>query len=615
MFFSLLTSALLLSGAAVPPEAIRPHLANLPAKHRILTDMQWAPEQVRHHAIGKSLVQIILHNAETILQQPPAERELTGRRLLGISRLVLYRVNTLCMAYHLTGKKDYADRSIREMLAAAKFSDWNPSHFLDVGEMALAIACGVDFLGDAISSSDRKILLDALTAKALLPAWPAKTPWWVFGPNNWTQVCHAGLVAAALVTAERDPELAAKTIARAITAQERVMQISYSPNGVYPEGPSYWYYGTEFEVMLIAMLEHAFGTDFGLHKIPGWNKTGDFMRAAFGPSGRAYNFSDGSDVMGDSVAQFYLAKHFNRPDYLAPEHLEKIHQKAANTAIRRPMDNRLLPLALLWLPDLTENAKAQPLFYWSGPQASMPLALLRTNWSNNALFLGIKGGRPSSPHGHMDAGSFIFEAEGVRWVLDPGAENYHKIESLNMKLWNMGQKSDRWKIFRIGPDAHSILRINHRPQNVNGNGILSIQERPGSPLPVIQLDLSQIYSGQAKNVQRTADLQPDQLQITDCVAGVKPGIPVQFQFLTQAKVKSVTPETILLTQQKKSLKVTAPAGAVWQITPEKNLLQSFDTPFKKPVSLVSFALPADKNGSIRWTVTFQPVKTQKKSRK
>ena len=615
MFVSLLTTALFLTGAEITPEAIRSRLTNLPAKHRILTDMQWSPEVVRNHAVGKSLERLILHNAETILQQPPAERELTGRRLLTISRLVLYRVNTLCMAYHLTGKKDYADRAIREMLAAAKFSDWNPTHFLDVGEMALAIACGVDFLGDAIPASDREILLEALTDKALRPSWPAKTPWWVFGKNNWTQVCHAGLLAAALVTAERNPELAAKTIARAISAQELVMKTSYSPNGVYPEGPSYWYYGTEFEVLLIAMLEHAFGTDFGLHQIPGWDKTGDFMRSVFGPSGRAYNFSDGSDVMGDSMAQFYLAKHFSRPDYLAPEHLEKIHQKAANTTIRRAMDNRLLPLALLWLPEIPVKTAEQPLFYWSAPQASMPLALLRTTWDKDALFLGIKGGSPSSPHGHMDSGSFIFEAEGVRWVLDPGAENYHKIESLKMNVWNMGQKSDRWKIFRLGPDAHSILRINHKPQQVRGTGVLTIQEQPGNPLPMIHLDLSQVYSEQAQNVQRTADLQQDRLRITDRITGAKPGVPVQFQFLTQAKGKVITPETLVLTQQKKRLQVTAPAGAVWKITPAESLLQSFDTPFKKPLSLVSFTLPADKDGFINWTVDFQPRKKKVKRRK
>lgn len=615
MFICSLTTALLLAGAEISPAAIKPLLSNLPAKHRILTDMQWSPELVKNHAVGKSLAQIILKNADAILHHAPAKREMTGRRLLGISRLVLYRVNTLCMAYHLSGKKEYADRAIREMLAAAKFSDWNPSHFLDVGEMALAIACGIDFLGDAISTADREALLEALTVKALRPSWGAKPQWWVFGKNNWTQVCHAGLLAAALVTAEKNPDLAAKTIARAISAQELVIKTSYSPNGVYPEGPSYWYYGTEFEVLLLAMLEHAFGTDFGLQKIPGWDKTGDFMRSAFGPTGRAYNFSDGGDGMAESVAQFYLAKHFNRPDYLAPEHLEKIHQKAASSSSKRMIDNRLLPLALLWLPDLPEKMPDQPLFYWSGAQATVPLALLRTKWTNDALFLGIKGGSPSSPHGHMDSGSFIFEAEGVRWVLDPGAENYHKIESLKMNLWNMGPRSDRWKIFRLGADAHAILRINNKPQNVRGSGIVTIQERPDNPLPAIHLDLSQLYPGLAQNVQRTADLQQDRLRITDCVSGAKPGVKVQFQFLTQAKVKIITQETIVLTQQKKRLQVTAPAGAVWQVLPVETLLKSFDTPFKKAVSRVSFSLPADEEGCVSWTVDFQPRKKQVKRRK
>ena len=87
----------------------------------------------------------------------------------------------------------------------------------------------------------------------------------------------------------------------------------------------------------------------------------------------------------------------------------------------------------------------------------------------------------------------------------------------------MGPRSDRWKIFRLGADAHAILRINNKPQNVRGSGIVTIQERPDNPLPAIHLDLSQLYPGLAQNVQRTADLQQDRLRITDCVSGAKPG--------------------------------------------------------------------------------------------
>jgi hypothetical protein len=37
------------------------------------------------------------------------------------------------------------------MLAAAAFSDWNPSHFLDVAEMTAALAIGYDWLYEEVS--------------------------------------------------------------------------------------------------------------------------------------------------------------------------------------------------------------------------------------------------------------------------------------------------------------------------------------------------------------------------------------------------------------------------------------------------------------------------------
>jgi hypothetical protein len=40
----------------------------------------------------------------------------------------------------MTNDERYAQRAEREMLAVSHFSDWNPSHFLDVGEMVMALS-------------------------------------------------------------------------------------------------------------------------------------------------------------------------------------------------------------------------------------------------------------------------------------------------------------------------------------------------------------------------------------------------------------------------------------------------------------------------------------------
>jgi len=68
----------------------------------------------------------------------------------------------------------------------------------------------------------------------------------------------------------------------------------------------------------------------------------------------------------------------------------------------------------------------------------------------------------------MDAGSFILEANGVRWALDLGGEDYNKMRAAKLDLWNYSQNSNRWTTFRPGPESHNILRFNNARQDVSG---------------------------------------------------------------------------------------------------------------------------------------------------
>ena len=71
-------------------------------------------------------------------------------------------VTTGAMAFRLTGDRRFAQHAIEVMLTAASFPDWNPSHFLDVAEMATALALGYDWLFDELSSADRATIKKAL---------------------------------------------------------------------------------------------------------------------------------------------------------------------------------------------------------------------------------------------------------------------------------------------------------------------------------------------------------------------------------------------------------------------------------------------------------------------
>ncbi len=101
---------------------------------------------------------------------------------------------------------------------------------------------------------------------------------------------------------------------------------AYAPDGVYPEGSTYWGYGTMFTVFTDAMFESAFGTDFGLAKVPGFMESADFRVLSIGPSGKYYNFSDCGDHRdenGDVTLAWFAARtgnktYFEKDRFLAP---------------------------------------------------------------------------------------------------------------------------------------------------------------------------------------------------------------------------------------------------------------------------------------------------------
>ena len=70
-------------------------------------------------------------NAAEILTKPLLERNVVGRRLLGTSREMLYRMNVLGTVYVVEQDPAILARIDEELRAVLGFEDWNPSHFLD----------------------------------------------------------------------------------------------------------------------------------------------------------------------------------------------------------------------------------------------------------------------------------------------------------------------------------------------------------------------------------------------------------------------------------------------------------------------------------------------------
>lgn len=360
----------------------------------------------------------ILEECDKMIPVPPVERIKIGRRLLGKSREALRRLFFLSYAYRMTQDKKYLDRAEKEMLAISAFSDWNPSHFLDVAEMTMALSIGYDWLYKKLPAGSRAVIKTAIIEKGLNPSLDPKNNGWLKVEHNWNQVCNAGMTYGALAVYEGDPASSRGIINRAIKSIVRPME-EYAPDGAYPEGYGYWGYGTSFNVLFLQALNKCFGTDFGLSKRQGFLKTASFLENMTGPTGKPFNFSDAGERGGSlQPALFWFASSLHDPALLwvARDRLLKDDFAAF-------MNERLLPGVMLWNDGIKINAITAPKdLIWVG-RGRTPVALMRTSWTDtSAIFVGMKGGSASVNHAHMDIGSFVMDAQGVRWAMDFGAQ-------------------------------------------------------------------------------------------------------------------------------------------------------------------------------------------------
>ena len=501
----------------------------------------------------------VRREADRQLATKPVERVLIGRRLLDKSRTCLSRVLHLGLAWRLTGERKYLDRARAELVAVAQFPDWNPKHFLDVAEMTAAVGVGYDWLFDELDDPTRRLLRAAIVEKGLAPS--VKTDSWTRSTNNWNQVCNGGIAIGALAVAESEPALASQLIARAINTVPAAMR-EFAPDGAYPEGPSYWGYGTTFNVLLIAALQSVLGSDFGLSGQPGFLATADYYLHVHGPSGLYFNYSDCSrGGHGVSPAMFWFAARRGEPQLLWHE-LPKLADAARPGAKAR--SDRLDPMLLLWMPRGLARPPRPAELSWTG-HGTTPVAFHRSDWTRAASFVAIKGGTPSANHAHMDVGAFVMDADGVRWADDLGMQDYNSLESKGVDLWGKAQDGARWKVFRLGTSAHNVLMIDGRQQRVDGRAPI-ILSQPGRTV----VDTSAVYAGQLGQARRGVSLQSDRtVRVQDEITTLARPATVRWAMVTFADVRIEGPGRATLSQDGKrlSLRVLEPAGATLRIYP------------------------------------------------
>ncbi len=532
------------------PTLLPPRTAAHPRLFLDLNRLRRLKSGQQSYVVLENLKERFFHQANALLNEPTTEFRIVGPRMLERAQQVLARVSTLALAYRLVERKEYLTRARQELFAIKEYPHWNPSHFLDTAELCTAFAIGLDWLHAELSEAERDSLREALVEKGLQPGLEAleKPEWWVRVSHNWNLVCNGGLAIGALAVADALPELALRILAHAVKNIPVALD-SFAPDGAWEGGPHYWEYSAWYSALTIETLETSLGHNFGLAERPGLDRAGLFPLHCLGSSRLYFNFADAGVTALPQASLFWLGQRYQLPECIAEnhrrlqEHPDRIHAFDLIWYQEQPTQRIEIPRGIIF-------KRAE-------------IACMRTAWNDpQAFFVATKAGSGQTDHAHLDLGSFVLDAAGVRWSSDLGPDDYDL-----PGYWDPGRNGSRWKYYRLNNRSHSTLMLNDHLQNPLSQTTIAQSCYQGQSQSVV-LDLGPAYSDDASAVSRGIRLTPETgVLIQDEVAWL-PEVKqheLRWQLTTDAEIV-LQGNRAILTKQGRTLqaRILTPANALFE---------------------------------------------------
>lgn len=312
--------------------------------------------------------------------------------------------------YRVTGDKKYCERTAIECEALAEFKDWNSQSMASVGTIAIAMAIAYDWCHHMWSESRKAVTERAMLRNAMrvgLECYDGKRKMWISG-GTASAVINAGMLALALTLADIYPETAQKLLNRILRNVEPCFA-SYAPDGGYSEGVAAWEKSFRSLSLIIAMLQKACGSDYGLLSAPGFAATAYFPICTETANG-AWNFHNSAAVPTDTSMMFWLSNQIGdaMPAWMRRQQLlsgqKSVHP--FDILFFTPVDDSMAP----HLPMDAVYRKAG-------------LAIMRSGFGKEDTFVGLHGGSNAETNGDLDAGSIILDMGGIRFFAETGGIN------------------------------------------------------------------------------------------------------------------------------------------------------------------------------------------------
>lgn len=376
-------------------------------------------------------------------------------------------------AFFITNLTKYLDHSVAVMKHVVRFTDWNADNkFLDTAEMSLAVSVGYDWLFHFMTPEDRQVIQLGISRHILRYAPAIYAPHiggesdqgqlsWARKNSNGNAVCNCGMLAAALTIGESEEALMGVVLSGLQMSLSNSMS-AYDPDGCWHEGPQYWSYGTQFTVLLIAMLESALGPGQRIISSlsSGFCNTALYRFHVVGPAGYSFNYGDNNqDYMSAEPHLTWLARRYGHAQVLAYSRAlltQRLFGQPARGKKHNKFD-RAMALHAIWYPEKSTGDVPPPKQLDMRFGGHTELITLCSSWDNagaGSFFVGLKGGSNGGTHGHLDLGTFVLDYGSDRFALDFGGDDY-ALPAYASKQ----HLSKRWSYMRTSNRGHNTVTL------------------------------------------------------------------------------------------------------------------------------------------------------------
>jgi hypothetical protein len=488
--------------AGIPPPA--EPLRSLSREHPRLivseADLERIRALIHENALARKIYTGLQRDADKFLAAVMTDPKRDPARVT--PRRFVDRVHSLGLLFRLDNRPEYLSEILKELRALALLPSWQRGHFAETAELTHGFAIAYDWLFHSLDEADRRWVRQAIVDKGLasgIAAYSEPAPW-TTSSNAFNIVASSGMVAGALAVADEEPDVATRVLHSALSSVAHGVA-DYAADGSRPEGPGSWHVATQAFVLLITALESALDTDFGLSAERGFDRTGRYRIYTTGPGGRPFNFSESAEDSGTAPELFWLARRFNQRVFAWAEQREAEHDAHPDA------------LDLIWF---FKDARSPAAENWplDAVFSNAEIVTFRSSWDDPAaLFLAAKAGDNRADHDHLDLGSFVIDAGGVRWAVDPAPED--------MGASSPGRNRPSSPRFRT--ESHNTLLIDGDSQSTRGDAKI-LRHDFGPDLSWVEMDLSRAYPGKLKQwkrriglAQRSAVLIEDQVTADQAV--------------------------------------------------------------------------------------------------